>query len=91
MTGWVDLKRSTPVSRHIAALCAEASDSTYVRDADIRTWATLPGKHFSFSRQFFASVLFVLSGGGRRRDACEECVQWIRIVCVFIVSPVSMR
>lgn len=57
MTGWVSLEGSTPISRHISSLCSEASDSTYMRDADIRTWATLPGKYFPFLSQMnsFAS------------------------------------
>lgn len=44
MTGWVNLDRSTPISRHLSSLCSEASDSTYVRDVDLKMWAELPGK-----------------------------------------------
>uniref|UniRef100_A0A1B0CT74 Out at first protein BRICHOS-like domain-containing protein n=1 Tax=Lutzomyia longipalpis TaxID=7200 RepID=A0A1B0CT74_LUTLO len=43
MTAWVTLERSSSISRHIASLCAEASDSTYARDVDLRAWAELPG------------------------------------------------
>lgn len=43
MTGWVILKKSAPISRHISALCQEAKDSTYVREVDLKAWAELPG------------------------------------------------
>uniref|UniRef100_A0A182F509 Out at first protein BRICHOS-like domain-containing protein n=1 Tax=Anopheles albimanus TaxID=7167 RepID=A0A182F509_ANOAL len=44
MTGWVQLDRAAPISRHVAPLCAEAQESTYVRDTDLKAWAELPGK-----------------------------------------------
>ncbi|XP_059614018.1 out at first protein [Phlebotomus argentipes] len=47
MTAWVLLERSSSISRHIASLCAEASDSTYARDLDLRAWAELPGSSIS--------------------------------------------
>uniref|UniRef100_A0A1B0GMV4 Out at first protein BRICHOS-like domain-containing protein n=1 Tax=Phlebotomus papatasi TaxID=29031 RepID=A0A1B0GMV4_PHLPP len=47
MTSWVTLERSSSISRHIASLCAEASDSTYARDVDLRAWAELPGRILS--------------------------------------------
>lgn len=43
MTAWVDLDRSAPISRHLSSLCTEASDSTYVRDVDLKAWAEQPG------------------------------------------------
>lgn len=43
MTGWVNLDRSSPISRHLS-ICSEAKDSTYVRDVDLKSWAELPGK-----------------------------------------------
>ncbi|ETN58901.1 hypothetical protein AND_009469 [Anopheles darlingi] len=43
MTGWVLLDRAAPISRHVAPLCAEAQESTYVRDTDLKAWAELPG------------------------------------------------
>jgi len=42
MTGWVNLDRSVPISRHLS-ICSEAKDSTYVRDVDLKSWAELPG------------------------------------------------
>lgn len=53
MTGWVKLSRSMPVSRHISSLCSEAAESTYIRDVDIKTWATRPGKFSSFFSPLF--------------------------------------
>lgn len=47
MTGWVNLERSSPISRHLS-ICSEAKDSTYVRDVDLKSWAELPGKKHSF-------------------------------------------
>uniref|UniRef100_A0A182K6A9 Out at first protein BRICHOS-like domain-containing protein n=1 Tax=Anopheles christyi TaxID=43041 RepID=A0A182K6A9_9DIPT len=44
MTGWVLLDRATPISRHVAPFCVEAQEATYVREADLRAWAELPGK-----------------------------------------------
>jgi len=44
MTGWVNLERSSPISRHLS-ICSEAKDSTYVRDVDLKSWAELPGKN----------------------------------------------
>lgn len=43
MTGWVNLERSSPISRHLSSICSEAKDSTYVRDVDLKSWAELPG------------------------------------------------
>lgn len=47
MTGWVEIERSTPISRHIPALCSEANNSTYVRDVDLKAWSELPGSSIS--------------------------------------------
>uniref|UniRef100_A0A182QP39 Out at first protein n=1 Tax=Anopheles farauti TaxID=69004 RepID=A0A182QP39_9DIPT len=47
MTGWVQLDRATPISRHVAPFCVEAKDATYVREADLRAWAELPGSSIS--------------------------------------------
>ncbi|XP_049549256.1 out at first protein [Anopheles darlingi] len=47
MTGWVLLDRAAPISRHVAPLCAEAQESTYVRDTDLKAWAELPGSSIS--------------------------------------------
>lgn len=49
MTAWVDLERSSPISRHMSSLCLEAKDSTYVRIVDLKSWAELPGKFNAFS------------------------------------------
>lgn len=48
MTGWVILKKSAPISRHISALCQEAKDSTYVREVDLKAWAELPGNFVTY-------------------------------------------
>lgn len=47
MTAWVELDRSKPISRHVSSLCSEAADSTYVRDADLKAWAEMPGNNSS--------------------------------------------
>ncbi|XP_061511773.1 out at first protein [Anopheles gambiae] len=47
MTGWVLLDRATPISRHVAPFCVEAQEATYVREADLRAWAELPGSSIS--------------------------------------------
>lgn len=47
MTGWVNLERSSPISRHLS-ICSEAKDSTYVREADLKSWAELPGNNLTF-------------------------------------------
>lgn len=64
MTAWVDLDRSAPISRHLSSLCTEASDSTYVRDVDLKAWAELPGKFIAFALyiniQRFPSFLYFL-------------------------------
>ncbi|BES94552.1 unnamed protein product [Nesidiocoris tenuis] len=39
----VEVSRSAAISRHIASLCAEASDATYTRTVDVESWVTLPG------------------------------------------------
>ena len=52
MTGWVNLERSSPISRHLS-ICSEAKDSTYVRDIDLKSWAEMPGK----GKKFAASEL----------------------------------
>lgn len=49
MTGWVEIERSTPISRHIPALCSEANNSTYVRDVDLKAWSELPGKFIAIT------------------------------------------
>lgn len=46
MTSWVNLPFSSPISRHVAALCNEAADSTYISDFDINILASKPGKNF---------------------------------------------
>lgn len=33
-----------PVSKYVRLLCSEAADSTYIRDSDIKAWASRPGK-----------------------------------------------
>ncbi|CAA9998741.1 unnamed protein product [Nesidiocoris tenuis] len=38
----VEVSRSAAISRHIASLCAEASDATYTRTVDVESWVTLP-------------------------------------------------
>lgn len=40
----VEVSRSAAISRHIASLCAEASDATYTRTVDVESWVTLPGR-----------------------------------------------
>ncbi|CAD7080184.1 unnamed protein product [Hermetia illucens] len=47
MTAWVNLNRSAPITRHLAGLCSEAADATYVRDVDLKAWAELPGSSMS--------------------------------------------
>lgn len=78
MTGWVNLDRSTPISRHISSLCSEASDSTYIRDADIRTWATLPGKHISLLEIIFVVQIIIKTSshftfGHHLAGLCSVC------------------
>lgn len=34
-----------PVSKYVRLLCSEAADSTYIRDSDIKAWASRPGKN----------------------------------------------
>lgn len=46
MTSWVNLPFSSPISRHIAALCSEAADSTYISDFDINILASKPGDYY---------------------------------------------
>ena len=55
MTGWVLLDRATPISRHVAPFCVEAQEATYVREADLRAWAELPGKR-DLSRGMYGNV-----------------------------------
>lgn len=43
MSARVILDRAAPLSPHIKPLCAEAKDSTYVRDIDLKAFAELPG------------------------------------------------
>lgn len=60
MTGWVNLERSSPISRHLS-ICSEAKDSTYVRDIDLKSWAELPGKE-AFLQHFpriFSTFLLI--------------------------------
>lgn len=85
MTGWVNLERSTPISRHISSLCSEASDSTYIRDADIRTWATLPGKHFFPSFRYWIYCFVV------RKIIINICVSLSRSTCMFACVSLSVR
>jgi hypothetical protein len=40
---FVDVARAGVISRHVPALCAEASDATYTRRVDIDLWSQLPG------------------------------------------------
>ncbi|XP_054260599.1 out at first protein-like [Macrosteles quadrilineatus] len=40
---FVDVARAGVISRHVPVLCAEASDATYTRRADIDMWSQLPG------------------------------------------------
>lgn len=47
MTGWVNLNRSAPITRYLGGLCIEASNSTYVRDEDLKAWSELPGSSIS--------------------------------------------
>lgn len=71
MTGWVKLPRSMPVSRHISSLCSEAADSTYIRDVDIKTWATRPGNfHFLLVfRSLYCNIT--------RTDLIIQCLHFI--------------
>lgn len=48
MDFYVLLDRSAVISKHIAGMCSEAADSTYVRQADIQLWSALPGKYAPF-------------------------------------------
>lgn len=61
MTGWVEIERSTPISRHIPALCSEANNSTYVRDVDLKAWSELPGKFIAMTNFFYFIFFFSLS------------------------------
>lgn len=47
MTAWILLDDSALISRHIAPLCNEAAQYTYVRDVDLRIWSEIPGASFS--------------------------------------------
>lgn len=60
MTGWVEIERSTPISRHIPALCSEANNSTYVRDVDLKAWAELPGKFIAITIFLFYFIYFLI-------------------------------
>jgi len=44
---FIDVPRSSIISRHIAPMCTEAKDSTYTRQADVKMWAEQSGKGFS--------------------------------------------
>lgn len=48
MTSWVNLPFSSPISRHVAALCNEAADATYISDFDINILASKPGKNLLY-------------------------------------------
>lgn len=50
MSARVILDRSAPLSPHIKPLCAEAKDSTYVRDVDLKALGELPGNWRLFVR-----------------------------------------
>lgn len=39
MSAWIDINRSSILSRHIANLCSEAADSIYIREDDLKLWA----------------------------------------------------
>lgn len=71
MTGWVNLDRSAPISRHLSSMCAEASDSTYVRDVDLKMWAELPGKIYLIFMQNFMHI-----------NAKEKCL-YLVYPCIF--------
>lgn len=43
MDYFVDISRSGVISRHIATLCAEAANATYIRRQDLLLWASQPG------------------------------------------------
>lgn len=58
MTGWVEIERSTPISRHIPALCSEANNSTYVRDVDLKAWGQVPGKFIAITIFVFFIYIF---------------------------------
>ena len=91
MTGWVLLDRATPISRHVAPFCVEAQEATYVREADLRAWAELPGKREP-SRGMYGNVkrLFPLPRvpghvfRGRSKTECERtCFKWILCSVLF--------
>lgn len=47
MTAWVNLPRSTAISRHTLPICSEAIDSTYISDFDLKILASKPGASMS--------------------------------------------
>lgn len=57
MTSWVNLPFSSPISRHVAALCNEAADATYISDFDINILASKPGKNLVYVIVLY-SVIF---------------------------------
>lgn len=68
MTSWINLERSAPISRQIATLCAEAKDSTYVRDSDLKAWAELPGE-LNLKINY---VYFIFSSPTDTTDVCPS-------------------
>lgn len=51
MTSWVYINRSLPISKHLAGLCPEAIESTYIRNSDLKEWAELTGTCFTNGKQ----------------------------------------
>ncbi|XP_031628745.1 out at first protein [Contarinia nasturtii] len=47
MTAWINLPHAAPISQHIAGLCSEAADSTYISDDDIKFLSSKPGSSIS--------------------------------------------
>lgn len=41
---FLDVSQSSIVSKHISDLCADAADTTYTRNEDLKQWAQRPGK-----------------------------------------------
>uniref|UniRef100_A0A182PV20 Out at first protein BRICHOS-like domain-containing protein n=1 Tax=Anopheles epiroticus TaxID=199890 RepID=A0A182PV20_9DIPT len=84
MTGWVQLDRATPISRHVAPFCVEAQEATYVREADLRAWAELPGKEKNYvdheqSGGGRSAILFHGRIGGRRASVAMEFTPILRL------------
>ncbi|XP_066901012.1 out at first protein [Halyomorpha halys] len=71
MDMWVETGRSSQISRHIGGLCAEASDATYTRRADLVAWSRAQGRAIEGVRP-------TPSGAGRCREAKSP---WVPCVC----------